>query len=481
MISFARVRAALCAVTLTGAAFLPAAGAQAAPASAEEARAIAKEAYIFGYSLVDHYRIQHAYFVDRSHPEYKGTWNQVYNNARVYTPQDKAIQSPNSDTPYSTLGADLRTEPLIVTMPKIDKDRYYAAQFIDLYTHNFSYVGSRTTGNGGGKYLLAGPRWKGKIPKGIDAVIRSETELAFVFYRTQLFRSDDIENVKKVQAGYQVQPLSAYLGTPAPAKAPEIAFIKPLTREEERSSLDFFKVLNFVLGFCPTHPSERALMARLAKLDIGAGKSFDPEKLSPEIRKAIEDGMADSWMAIDDLGKKVAAGIVTSGDMLGSREQLKNNYLYRMRATLTGIYGNSREEAIYPAYYIDASGQKLDGAGNRYVLRFAPGALPPVNAFWSLTLYDARTRMLVDNPINRYLINSPMLPELKRDADGGITLYIQRDNPGKDKESNWLPAPDGQFVMALRLFWPKQEALNRSWKAPLITRLPNEAVPVSGN
>jgi hypothetical protein len=209
-------------------------------------------------------------------------------------------------------------------------------------------------------------------------------------------------------------------------------------------------------------------LARFAKLNIGAGKNFDVAKISPEMRKAVEVGMADAWEAFAEAKKQVDAGKVTAGDFLGAREYLKNNYMYRMLAAVLIIYGNSKQEALYPVYTVDANGQKLDAAHNRYTLRFAPDQLPPVNAFWSLTMYELPSRLLVENPLNRYLINSPMLPDLKRDADGGVTLYIQRDSPGKDKESNWLPAPNGPFLMFLRLFWPKPEALDGRWKQPLL-------------
>ncbi|MEX3932238.1 DUF1254 domain-containing protein [Paraburkholderia phymatum] len=464
------LRAAFTLAVVFGAALMSAdTVAQSPSLSTAEAREIAMEAYVYGYSLVDNYRIQYAYFVDRDNPEYKGDWNRIANVARVYTPQDKAIQTPNSDTPYSFLGADLRTEPLVLTVPEVEQDRYYAAQFVDLYTYNFAYVGTRTTGNGSGKFLLVGPNWKGPTPKGIKGVIRSDTDLAFVLYRTQLFRQDDIGNVRKVQAGFKAEPLSVFLGEPSPAAAPAVDYLKPLTREQERTSLEFFDVLNFVLRFCPTYSDEQPLMDRFAKLGIGAGRKFDAQALSPEIRKAVEQGIADAWRSIDELGKRVAAGEVTSGDITGSRAYLKNNYLYRMRATVAGIYGNSKEEAIYPAYYVDASGQRPDGGHYRYTLRFKPGQLPPVNAFWSLTMY-LPSRLLVANPLDRYLINSAMLADLKRDADGGVTLYLQHDSPGKDKEANWLPAPDGQFLAALRLYWPKQEALDGEWKQPPLQR-----------
>ncbi len=192
--------------------------AQAQTATPQEAQAIAKEATIYGFPLIDNYRIQYSYFVDKGSPEFKAGWNTLVNNARVYTPDDKSIQTPNSDTPYSYVGADLRAEPLIFTVPAVEKGRYYSLQFIDMYTFNFAYVGSRATGNGAGSYLLTGPKWKGERPKGIKAIIKSETEFAFVLYRTQLFNPGDIENVKKIQAGYKVQTLSEFLGTAGPSR-----------------------------------------------------------------------------------------------------------------------------------------------------------------------------------------------------------------------------------------------------------------------
>src|SRR5437773_708067 len=439
---------------------------RAADITPAEARAIAKEAYIYGFPIVDNYRIQHAYWVDRATPEYKGPWNQIVNIPRVYTPADTAIQTPNSDTPYSFVGIDLRAEPIVLTVPPIEKKRYYSIQLIDAYTFNFDYIGSRATGNEGGSYMIAGPNWKSETPKGVKKVFRAETEFAFAVYRTQLFKPDDIDNVKKVQASYKAQTLSAFLSQPLPKAAPTINFIKPLSPAEEKTSPEFFNILNFVLQFCPTNPSETELMARFAKIGVGAGKTFDASKLSPEMKTAIEQGTGDAWAAFGGLEKEFAAGKVTSGDVFGTRQFLKNNYLYRMGAAVLGIYGNSKLEAMYPMYLVDAAKQKLDGA-NRYTVRFAPGELPPVNAFWSLTMYEMPQSLLVANPINRYLLNSPMLPQFKKDADGGLTLLIQNESPGKDKESNWLPAPKGPFVMAMRLYWPKEEATEGKWSAPL--------------
>jgi len=449
---------------------------QFAPATAQtgitpaEVRAIAQEAYVYGFPMVDNYRVQHAYFVDTSNKEYKAPWNTLVNTPRVYTPDDTAVQTPNSDTPYSFAGLDLRAEPMVFTVPNIEKGRYYSIQLIDAYTFNFDYAGSRATGNDGGSYLIAGPGWKGDTPKGIKKVFRSETEFVLPVVRTQLFNPADLDNVKKVQAGYKLQPLSAFLGQPAPPAAPAITFIKPLTPDEQKTSPEFFNILNFAMQYTPTNPSEKELMVRFAKIGVGAGKTIDVNALSPEAKTAFEQGMADAWAEFADFKKtKMDTGQVTSGDLFGTREFLKNNYLYRMTAAVLGIYGNSKEEAMYPMYLADSTGQPMSGA-NKYTLRFPPGQLPPVNAFWSLTMYKMPESLLAANPINRYLINSPMLPQLVKDADGGITLHIQNESPGKDREANWLPAPKGPFVSAMRLYWPKDEALQGKWTAPKMTK-----------
>lgn len=438
-------------------------------ATPAELRAIVKEAYIYGFPMVDSYRIQHSYFVEQANPEYKGAWNEVHNVARVFTPQDKAIQTPNSDTPYGFLGADLRAEPLVISVPAI-RDRYYSLQFIDMYTHNFAYVGSRATGSDEGDYLLAGPAWQGKVPENIKSVIRSETDLAFVLYRTQLFGEADLDEVKQIQAQYKVQPLSRFAGTATP-QMPTVEFIEPLSAEAQKTSPEFFGILNFLLKVAPTHPSETALMERFGKAGIGAGKPFDVAALSPGQRRAVAEGMADAWRAFAQYKSEVIdSGKKGSADGFGTREYLANDYMMRMSSAVLGIYGNSKEEANYPAYFTDSEGKLLNAVSDRYTVRFEPGKLPPVNSFWSLTLYELPASLLAENPINRYLINSPMERYLVRDADGGVTLYIQHESPGKDKEANWLPAPKGPFFMIMREYWPKPEALDGSWKAPPAVR-----------
>ena len=463
------LRMAMMALAFAGGLVSASTSVQAQDVTAAEARAIAKEAYVYGYPMVDSYRIQYAYFEDSKNPEFKGPWNTIVNTPRVYTPADTAFVTPNSDTPYSWLGMDLRAEPIVLTMPVIDEKRYYSVQIIDGYTYIVDYIGSRTTGNDGGSYLIAGPGWKGDTPAGVKKVIRSDTDFNWGVYRTQLFNPEDLDEVKKVQASYKVQTLSAFLGQPAPAAIP-INYIKPLTPAEQKTSPEFFNIMNFALQFAPANPSETELMVRFAKIGVGAGKTIGVSSLSPEVKTAIEQGIADAWADLGNLQKTgLDTGKVTTSDLFGSREFLKDNYLYRMAGAVLGIGGNSKQEAMYPIFAIDTDGQKLDGA-NRYTVKFAPGQLPPVNAFWSLTMYELPQSLLVANPINRYLINSPMLPQLVKDADGGLTLYIQTETPGKDKEPNWLPAPKGPFVAFMRLYWPKETALDGTWKAPPMTK-----------
>mgnify|MGYP001791497831 FL=1 len=447
----------------------------------QEARLIAKDAFIYAYPMVDSYRIIFAYFLWLNNPEYKGPLNELLGEARLFTPSDTAIQTPNADTPYCVVGADIRAEPLVLTVPVIDPQRYYSIQLIDAYTHNFEYVGTRTTGNGGGKYLLAGPDWMGQTPAGITAVIRSETNLALALYRTQLFNSDDLEKVEDIiENGYKVQPLSKFTNTDPPAEMRAVKYPIPVRLNEGETSLRIFRLLNFLLTtFCSIQESEATLMARFAKLNIGPGLTFDSAELSGVLKRAVKQGIKDGWDAYLDLNKnKLTTGEVTAADLFGTREYLTetgNIYLYRMAGAILGIWGNSIEEAMYPSYYNDADGNELNASGDVcYTLRFEPGGLPPADAFWSATMYNLPEQLLVKNELERYLINSTMLDnnELVLDEDEGLTLYIQSAQPTEEKKrKNWLPAPDKGFFISLRLYLPQQEAINGTWQQPPLKRV----------
>jgi len=423
--------------------------------------AIAKEATIWAYPMVENYQSIYNLAIDPDSPNYKGPINQIHNEPRVFTPDDTAIISPNSDTPYSHLIMDLRAEPLVVTVPAIESDRYYSTQLIDLYTFNFDYLGTRVEGNDGGIYLIAGPDWKGDKPEGIERVIDSETNLVYGLFRTQLFNPEDIDNVINVQEQYKVRPLSEYLGTQPPEAPPEPDY-PPITRETLNEN--FFEYVNFLLQFCSTHPTEVELRDKFKTIGVEPGAVFPPEGVSQEWLNAIATGFEEGINKID----RVAAEVTSSVGLFGTREELNNNYLNRAVGARLGIYGNSVAEAIYPGYQLDpGTTDLLDGSKHNYVLRLPEGDLP-AKAFWSVTLYDGITRLLVDNPIDRYLINSPMLPGIKKDADGGITIYVQHEYPGSLKESNWLPAPNGPLNLIMRLYLPNENVLNGEWEAPPI-------------
>ena len=430
-----------------------------------EVAAITRDAYIYGFPVVEEYKTLYAQAIDQGGPDFKAPFNQIGNTANVFTPKDKAIITPNSDTPYSFVWMDLRAEPLVLTLPPIEKKRYYSVQLIDIYTHNFSYLGTRTTGNRGGNFMIVGPDWKGEKPADVKAVILSESNIAYALYRTQLFNPKDLARVRAIQKGYKVRTLSAFLGQPAPVAAGSIDWPKPSA--DATTSLAFFRYLNFMLQFAPTVPSERDLMARFAKIGVGRGLPFDEKALSPAMQKAMADGMADGKTQFAEFKKtQIDTRRISSGDLFGTREHLQNNYMYRYAGAALGIFGNSIEEALYSSYYVDKDGKPLDASRMRYTLHFDRDQLPPADAFWSLTMYDGTSKLLVENALNRYLINSPMLPQLKRDYDGGLTLYIQKDNPGKDKVSNWLPAPDGPFYAIMRLYLPRADAISGQWHRP---------------
>jgi hypothetical protein len=420
---------------------------------------IAEEAYLYGFPMIVGYKVLYEFNVDRNSGQFKAPFNQLANEARVFTPKDTTVSTPNSDTPYSMVQLDLRAEPIVLCMPAIDKDRYYDVQLVDLYTHNYGYIGSRTTGNSHGCYLVAGPDWQGETPAGVAKAFRSETQFSLVIYRTQLFNPGDMENVKRIQADFEVQPLSAFLGKPAPPAAPAIDWLK---FTQEAFTTRFTEYLSFLLQFCPptgTAAVEKPLREKFASIGIVAGEQVDSQQLTPEMQAAIGDGIKQALAKIDQAAESVGT-LVNGwqvGSAAGSREFYQGNWPLRAAAAKLGIYGNSADEAVYPFTRNDVNGVALDGSKHNYTVTFAPGQLPPVNAFWSIAMYDGGSQLLIDNPIDRYLINSPMLPQLQQSADGSLTLYIQKNSPGQDKVSNWLPAPDGPMFIVMRLYWPKTE------------------------
>jgi hypothetical protein len=365
---------------------------------------------------------------------------------------------------------------MVLSVPAVAKDRYYSVQLIDGNTYNYGYIGSRSTGSEPGDYLVVGPDWKGEKPAGIKNVFSSTTPFSFLVYRTQLFNPEDMPNVVKVQEGYKAQPLSTFLKQPAPSAPPKINFL-PATSQGIKQN--FFGYLAFALQFVPPAPEETDIRAKLASIGVEPGKPFEFNNLSPEDKAAIVEGMKDGNAKVDQFlvsGTKNINGW-SIGSFFGDRAFYGGNWLLRAGAAKAGIYGNDVVEATYPFTRTTATGETLDTSKHNYTLTFPAGQLPPVNAFWSVTMYDGKSQLLIKNPINRYLLNSPMLPDMSKNADGSLTLYIQKDSPGKEKEANWLPAPDDTVYLVLRLYWPKTEppsilpAGEGTWTPPGVVRV----------
>lgn len=451
-----------------------AAGTEAPPPG--EVKAIAEEAFIYGLPIVMNYAVMNELALNKDSGQYKAPFNTIASEARVFTYEDTAVVTPNSDTPYSMLWLDLRAEPMVISVPVVEKNRYFSVQLTDGNAYNYGYIGSRATGSDGGDYLVAGPDWNGQPPEGIKQVFRATTPFGLSIFRTQLFNPEDLANVKMIQAGYRVQPLSAFLKQPAPPAAAQTTF-PPASNAGIKS--EFFDYLDAALQFVPESPQDKAIRAKLARLGIGTDAPFAFKDLPAARKAAMMLGMKSGAEKVDaylNSGGKTINGWKV-GAMFGDAAFYNGDWLMRAAAAKGGIYGNNAEEAMYPMTRTDANGEVLDGSKHKYTLTFGAGQLPPVNAFWSVTMYDGTSQLLIQNPINRYLINSPMLPGMKTNADGSLTLYIQKDSPGKDKEANWLPAPNGPIYMVMRLYWPKTEAPSvlppgsGSWSPPPVIRV----------
>jgi hypothetical protein len=426
--------------------------AQAPKFSPEEARGIAKQAYIYAFAMLENYQTFHKQVVDADASEYVGGFWRFRHYAQVFTPENRDVVTPNNDTPYSWAWLDLRSEPWVVSVPTVPDNRYYVMQWFDLFTHNFAYMGSRTTGNGAGDYLFAGPRWNGTVPAGIRQVFRTETDIIGTLARTALSGPEDVPNVRAIQHGYRLRPLSEYAATRPPAPKPVIDF--PAYDRARARSEDFIGYLNVLLQFTqPPHPSEVDLMASFAKIGIGPGLPWNKETVDPALLAAIKAGAADGQAAINER----AATTLDSSTMFGTREFLANDYIRRSVGADKGLYGNSREEAWYGGFI---------GHGDKpSKMHFAAGELPPAAFFWSLTLYTLPDRGLYANPQQRYSLGDRS-KGLVYGPDGSLTVYLGHASPGEAHEANWIPAPAGPYSLVARVYGPKPEILAGQWKLP---------------
>ena len=424
----------------------------------DEARVIAKEAYIFNYPLVMMYRTMYLQAIDTKSKSYSGGFGK-WLHLGTSSPKDTDIVSPNNDSPYSYAWVDLRAEPWVLTMPKIEKKRFYTSQWDDLWGFVIDNAGSVDDGNGGVSILLASPTWKGKLPKGVKRIIKGDSDFLGTLTRTQLIEPKDLPNVKKIQKEYKLQPLSAYLGNSAPKAASKIEWMP--WKDKAETTDDFWAYTNFLLPFTTPNPQDKPVLDRMAKIGLGV-KGSKPETA---IQAAMKQGMQD---AIAEL-KKGSIHITDPSLFFRSRKDLNKDYFNRALGVYVGIFGNVKKVSVYFAVPKDDQGELFDGSKHSYSITFTADQIPPAKNFWSWTMYKLPQRWLVDNPINRYSIGSST-PGLKKDKDGSITIYFQATSPGKDKESNWLPAPEGPFWLVLRTYGPGKTILNKSWKVPPVKR-----------
>ncbi|MCL1586997.1 MAG: DUF1254 domain-containing protein [Actinomycetia bacterium] len=432
--------------------------------TSSQAKAIAKEAYIFTYPLVMMYRTMYLQAIDASSSSYSGGFGKwlILGTA---TPQDTDIVSPNNDTPYSYAWVDLRTEPWVLTIPHVHANRFYTSQWDDMWGFVLDNAGSVEDGNKGTSVLLASPTWKGDLPDGIKRVVRGDSDFLGSLTRVQLFDSNDLSKVQAIQREYKLKPLSTYLGTPEPEAAPEIEW--PEWKDGLEETDEFWSMASFVMGLTTPNPQDKPVLDKIAEIGIAAGQPWSGAPFSTDDTDAINAGMSE---AIAEL-KSASQGKIDPSKFFRNRKDTDKDYFNRALGVMVGIFGNVKAQSMYFATARDDHGDLLDGSKHSYSVTFAKGQLPPVEYFWSWTMYKLPQRWLVENPINRYNLSSAT-PGVKTADDGSLTVYMQTDSPGEDKKSNWLPTPDGPFWPIFRTYGNGKALLDGTWTLPTITRSP---------
>jgi hypothetical protein len=433
----------------------------------EEAREIGIEAVVYGYPMVIcdvTKRVQ----TNVAEPQHNGhaPVNQFSNFLEYPTASYHDVVRINVDTLYSFAWLDLSKEPMILSVPDTH-GRYYLMPILDAWTNVIASPGKRTTGTEARHFGIVGPNWKGTLPDGVEE-LRSPTDMAIIAGRTQANGPADYAVVNAIQRQYKLTPLSAWGNSYTPPRGivdPTIDVKTPPVDQVNRmSAAVFFKSLAALMKDNPPSPADAPVIAKLAKIGIVPGQDFDMNRLDPAVAAGLEQSVQMAVAKVQAAAPKI--GTMVNGWNIPPMNTGNFGTDYQTRAiiALIGLGANVVKDAIYPTAFVDAAGSRLTG-GSRYVLHFDQGELPPATAFWSLTMYNAQS-FLVDNPINRYNIAGWM--PLKRNPDGSLDVYIQRDSPGKDKESNWLPAPQGEFNVTLRIYWPKESVLDGTWKPPAI-------------
>jgi hypothetical protein len=439
----------------------------AAGPGAAEARDIAREAYVFGLPLV-----YIAAQIDvMSHASRAGNGrapiNQLVHFREFPDASNRTFVGFNVDTLYSAAALDLAPEPYVLSVPPMG-DRYWIMQLIDAWNNVPHAPGSRTVGGGGGMFALVGPHWEGALPSDLRE-LRLPTNLALLAGRTYTAGPADYAAVHALQDQYHLVPFSRWGTRYTPPDNvpvdPGVDSATPVSRQIAALSAEaFFNRLDTLLVRNPASPADAPVMARAARLGIAPGANFNLRAFPPEVRAAIQDGVRAGQQDIRDEETKLGE-FVNGWTIARDMGRYGTRYLYRAAWTFFGVGGNLAEDALYPFSVVDGDGQRYDAAKS-YVLHFARDQLPPVNAFWSVTLYDSES-YLVPNPIGRHALGDRS--DLRYGADGSLTIYIQSRSPGKDRESNWLPAPRrGGFKLAMRLYGPKRKATDGSWAPPAV-------------
>jgi hypothetical protein len=438
--------------------------------SADEASEIAVEAYVFGYPLVLMDVTRQAMTAVPKAEGRKAPVNQFIHMREFpdYTMTD--VVSPNADTLYSTAWLDLTKEPIILSLPDVGK-RYYLMEMLDAWTNVFASPGSRATGNCRGDFAIVGPQWKGKAPADVKE-IKSPTNMVWLIGRTQTNGKEDYAAVRAIQDQYKLTPLSAWgKDYRPPDNAPVAPGVDvktpPVEQVAKMDAATFFARLNTLMKDNPPAAADASALNNFAAIGVAPGTPFDLKSLDPAVAKSVEGSVKAAQAKIAAEARKPHGKKVNGWDVMTNLGRYGTDYLFRSVVALVGLGANLPEDAIYPRATEDTDGRPLNGA-NSYLVHFPKGQLPPVNAFWSLTMYDSK-QFFVQNPISRYAIGDR--DKLKFNDDGSLTICIQHDSPGKEKESNWLPAPKDSFNMFMRLYWPKKEIVDGVWKTPGVERV----------
>jgi hypothetical protein len=452
----------------------------AADLDAGSVRATAELAYLYAYPMLVGYGFMHTQIGDVASSMHQGI-NRLHHFRELGGPKRlNAIPWINNDTPYGAGWLDLHAEPFVLSLPEFPPQRFHNVQLIDLFTHNFAFFGTRTSGNAAQRVLIAGPGWQGALPAGIEHVTQAETRFVKIVTRILLERDEDAASVRALEDGYRLEPLSAWRVATAQQRAGDaaapITWPAPGTQARVRPeppSAEFIGLFNALLALCQPAAEERHWFARFADIGIGAGRPFDAAQLAPDQRAAIDEGVAAAYARIAAKARRLDQrinGWEMPLALRGNRVRMAADeaaLLNRAAAAMYAIWGVDAEEGLYMVCEADADGAPLDGTAREYTLRF--DAPLPVRAFWSFTVYDAATRLLVEHPSGRYAVRDR---GLQTDANGGFTLHLAHREPDAPlpAASAWLPVPARPFQLVARLYWPREELLDGRWRPPPVRR-----------